>query len=61
MWKLNKIKYHLQISNRFVPLENFLGNWDISEIWENIRKNTKISVKENLSYYKLQEHKLCFD
>jgi hypothetical protein len=30
---------------------------DINRVWETIRDNIKISVKESLSYYELKKHK----
>jgi hypothetical protein len=34
---------------------------EINTIWETIRENIKISVKESLGYYELKQHKPWFD
>jgi hypothetical protein len=34
---------------------------EINTIWETIRENIKISVKESLGYYELKKHKRWFD
>jgi lipoate-protein ligase A len=63
--KLNKVegkeKYHVEFSNRFASLEDLDTEVEINTIWETIRKNIKISVKESLDYYELKQHKLWFD
>jgi hypothetical protein len=43
----------VEISNRFVALENLNESMDINSAWESIRENTKISAKENLRYHRL--------
>jgi hypothetical protein len=42
-------------------LENFDDNVDINRALENIRENIKISAKESLGHYELQQHKPLFD
>jgi hypothetical protein len=42
-------------------LENFDDNLDTNRAWENIRENIKISAKESLGHYELQQHKPWFD
>jgi hypothetical protein len=42
-------------------LENFDDNVDMNRAWENIRENIKISPKESLGHYELQQHKPWFD
>jgi hypothetical protein len=56
-----KEQYQVEITNRFVALENFDDNVDMNRAWENIRENIKISAKESLGHYDLQQHKLWFD
>jgi hypothetical protein len=41
-------------------LENFDDNVDTNRAWENIRENIKISARESLGHYKLQQHKPWF-
>jgi hypothetical protein len=59
--KLNEVEgkeqYHVEVSNRFVALEDL----DINIAWETVRENIKISGKESLGYYELKEHKPRFD
>jgi hypothetical protein len=38
----------VEISNRFVALENLDESLDISSAWENIGNNIKTSAKESL-------------
>jgi hypothetical protein len=42
-------------------LENLDGEVDINRDRETIRKDIKISVKENLGYYELKKYKPWFD
>jgi hypothetical protein len=62
--KLNEVddkeQYRVEISNRFAALEKLDTEVDI-RAWETIRRNIKISAEENLDYYELKEHKLCFN
>jgi hypothetical protein len=48
-------------SHRFAGLENLDDNVDINRAWENIRENIKISAKENLGHYELNQHKSWFN
>jgi hypothetical protein len=63
--KLNKVegkeKYCVEVLNRFVALEDLVAQVEINTIWETIRENIKISVKESLDYYELKQHKPWFD
>jgi hypothetical protein len=34
---------------------------EINAVWEKIRENIKMSVKESLGYYEFKRHKLWFD
>jgi hypothetical protein len=63
--KLNEVngkeQYHVEVSNRFVALENLDAEVEINGAWETIRENIKISAKGSLSYYELRKHKQWFD
>jgi hypothetical protein len=63
--KLNDAKvmeqYQVKITNRFAALENFDNDVVMNRAWENIKENIKISAKESLGHYKLQQHKPWFD
>jgi hypothetical protein len=63
--KLNEVeskeKYHVEVSNRFVALEDMDAEVEINSAWEMIRENIKISAKESLHYFQLKKHKLWFD
>jgi hypothetical protein len=52
--KLNRVKgeeqYCVEISNKFVALENLDAEMDINGAWETIRENIKISARESLGY-----------
>jgi hypothetical protein len=56
-----KEQYQVKITNRFAALENFDDNVEMNRAWENIRENIKISAKESLGHYDLQQHKPWFD
>jgi hypothetical protein len=56
-----KEQYQVKITNRFAALENFYDNVDMNRAWGNIRANIKISAKESLGHYELQQHKPWFD
>jgi hypothetical protein len=59
--KLNEVegkeKYCVEVSNRFAALEDLDAEVEINIIWETIREDIKISVKEVLGYYELKHHK----
>jgi hypothetical protein len=62
--KLNEVEGKencVEVSNRFVALEDLEAEVEINTIWETIRENIKISVKESLGYYELKQHKAWFD
>jgi hypothetical protein len=63
--KLNDVevreKNQVEISNRFVALENLDESLDINNAWESIRDNIKTSAKENLGYDMLKHNKPSFD
>jgi hypothetical protein len=54
-------QYQVKITNRFAALKNFDDNVDMNRAWENIRENIKISAKDSLGHYELQQHKPWFD
>jgi hypothetical protein len=56
-----KVKYHVEVSNRFAALESLDAEAEINTTWEMIRENIKISAKESLRYYELKKHKPWFD
>jgi hypothetical protein len=53
--KLNEVegkeKYRVEVSNKFVALEDLDAEVEINTIRETIRQNIKISVKDSLGYY----------
>jgi hypothetical protein len=63
--KLNEVegkeKYHIEVSNKFSPLEDLDAEVEINSAWETIRVNITISAKESLVYYELRKHKTWFD
>jgi hypothetical protein len=50
-----KEKFHVDVSNRLAALEDFDAEEEINRAWETIRGNIKISVKESLGYFELEE------
>jgi hypothetical protein len=56
-----KEQYQVKITNGFAALENFDDNVDMNTAWENITGNIKISAKESLDHYELQQQKSLFD
>jgi hypothetical protein len=59
--KLNEVEskeqYRVEISNRFVALENLVTEVGINRAWEIIRENTIFFSKGILDYYELKKHK----
>jgi hypothetical protein len=51
----------VEISSRFLALENLDTEVDINRAWETIRENIRISAKESLGYCELKKHKTWFD
>jgi hypothetical protein len=53
--KLNEVQdeeqYCVEVSTRFVALENLDAEVDINSEWETIRENINSSAKESLGYY----------
>jgi hypothetical protein len=62
--KLNEVKVkekcHVEGSNGFAILEDLDGEVEINTLWDTIRKNIKISVKESLGYYEPKQHFISF-
>jgi hypothetical protein len=49
--KLNELdvrKHQIEVSDRFLALENLSDSEDINRAWENIKENIKTSAKESL-------------
>jgi len=63
--KLRELKvrkqYQIEITNRFVALENLNDSKDINRAWEKIKENIKTSAKEIPALYKLKQHELWRD
>jgi hypothetical protein len=62
--KLNELEvrkqYQIEISNRFVALENSNDREDINMAWENIKEYIKTSAREILGQYEFKLHKPWF-
>jgi hypothetical protein len=43
-----KVQFRVEVSNRFVALEDLNADVEINSAWETIRENIKISAKESL-------------
>jgi hypothetical protein len=56
-----KVKYSVEVSNRFAALEDLNAEVDINTPWEMIEENIKIFAKENLGYFQLKKHKPWFE
>jgi hypothetical protein len=63
--KLNDVEgkeqFRVEVSNRFVALEDLDTEVEINSAWETIRENIKISAKESLGYFEFKKHKPWFD
>jgi len=65
--KLNELEvrkqYQIEITNRFVALENLNDDEDevVNRTWENIKENIKTSAKESLILHELKQNKPWFD
>jgi hypothetical protein len=59
--KLNEVEgkkqFCVEVSNKFVALENLDTEVEINSAWETIQENIKISAKESLGYFELKKHK----
>jgi hypothetical protein len=63
--KLNDVEgkeqFHVEVSNRFVALEDLDAEVEINSALETIREDVNISAKESLGYFELKKHKPWFD
>ncbi|PNF36446.1 hypothetical protein B7P43_G15867 [Cryptotermes secundus] len=57
----SKEQYCVEISKRFVALENIDTEVGVNKVWDSTRKNIKISTKDSLGYYEMNTHKPWFD
>jgi hypothetical protein len=56
-----KDRHSVEISNRFVALENLDTEVNVNRALDIIRENVNISAEESLCYYELKKTKPCFD
>jgi hypothetical protein len=49
-------QYQIEITNRFVALENLNDDEDVNTTWENIKENIQTSAKEILGLCELKQH-----
>jgi hypothetical protein len=63
--KLNEVEgteqYRVEVSNRFVALEDLDAEVEINCACETIRQNIKISARQSPGYYELRKHKPWFN
>ena len=63
--KLNDLEvrkqYQIEITNRFVDLENVSEDEYINRGWENIKENIKTSATESPGTHETKQHKTRFD
>ena len=59
--KLNELEvrkqYQIEVTNRFVALENLNDDEDVNRTWENIKEDSKTSEKESPGLHELKQHK----
>jgi hypothetical protein len=62
--KLNKVwskeQYHVEVSDRFVTMQDLDAEVDINNALEIIIGNIKVSAKESSGYYEIEKHELWF-
>jgi hypothetical protein len=56
-----KVKYRVEMLNRFATLDDLDVEVKINNPWEIIRDNIDISAKDSLGYYELRKHKPWFN
>ena len=56
-----KEKFQIEITNRFVTLENLNVDEDVNTVSENIKENLKTTAKESLGLHEWKQHKPWFD
>jgi len=54
-------KYQIEITNRFVALENFNDDEDVNRACKNIKQNIQTSAKKNLGLQEMKQNKPWFD
>ena len=54
-------QYQIEVTERFVALENFFDEEYINWYWYNIKENVKNSANKNLDLHELKQHKQWFD
>jgi len=54
-------QYQIEISNRFVALENLSDGEGVNSARENIKENIKTSAKKSLGLHEMKQHKPWFD
>jgi hypothetical protein len=63
--KLNDLEvrkeYQIEITNRFVALENVSEDEDINSAWESIKEYIKTSATESPGMHEMKQHKPRFD
>jgi hypothetical protein len=57
----SKEQYRVEVSNRFVALEDLDAEVYINSALETIRENIKSLAKESLGYYEVKRHQSCFN
>jgi hypothetical protein len=50
-----KEQYCFEVSNGITALENLCVCVDINSAWETVRENIKVSARDSLGYYELEE------
>jgi hypothetical protein len=62
--KLNELEvrkqYQIEITNRFVALENLDNDGDINRAWENIKESIQTSSRDSLGLHESKQHKPWF-
>jgi len=53
-------QYQIEITYRFVALENLNDDEDVNRTWENIKENIQTSAKESLGLQELKQDKPWF-
>jgi hypothetical protein len=56
-----KVKYQVEISNRFAVLESLNESFGINNAWESTREHIKTSAIDNLGCHRLKHNKPWFD
>jgi hypothetical protein len=56
-----KEQYCIEVSNRFLALEDFDAQVEINSAWETIRENVNMSFKESPGYFELKKPKPWFN